>query len=110
MDACYGATRRRSLFAVCTVAFTLQDHGITFENLMFAWENIHCTPTTNYDRTILSGYSLGEYLRIRSFNGAQYALWGDARHTVQHPVNALDPLSGVTHTQQDVMFQKVKAQ
>jgi hypothetical protein len=68
------------------------------------------TPTTNYDRTIVSGYSLGEYLSVRSFNGSQYVLWGDARHTVQHPVNALDPLSGVTHTQQDVMFQKVKAQ
>jgi hypothetical protein len=68
------------------------------------------TPTTNYDRTIISGYSLGEYLSLRSFNGSKYALWGDARHSVQHPVNALDPLSGVTHSQQDVMFQKVKAQ
>jgi hypothetical protein len=68
------------------------------------------TPTTNYDRTIISGYSLGEYLSLRAFNGSKYALWGDARHSVQHPVNALDPLSGVTHSQQDVMFQKVKAQ
>jgi hypothetical protein len=58
----------------------------------------------------VSGYSLGEYLSVRSFNGSLYALWGDARQTVQHPVNALDPLSGVTHTQQDAVFQKVKAQ
>lgn len=68
------------------------------------------TPTTNYDRTIQPGYSLGEYLSVRSANGSVYALWGDARNSVTEPVNALDPLSGVTHSQQDVFFQKVKAQ
>jgi hypothetical protein len=68
------------------------------------------TPTTNYDRTVQPGYALGEYLSIRSFNGAVHALWGDARHTVQHPVNALDPLSGMTHSQEDVQYQKVKVQ
>ncbi len=68
------------------------------------------TPTTNFDRTIISGYALGEYLSVRSFNGAVHALWGDARHSVEHPVDSLDPLSGVTHAQTDVMYQKVKAQ
>jgi len=68
------------------------------------------TPTTNYDRTIQPGYSLGEYLSVTSANGSVYALWGDARNLVTEPVNALNPLSGITHTQQDVFFQKVKAQ
>jgi hypothetical protein len=39
-----------------------------------------------------------------------YALWGDCRNSVTHPINALDPLSGQTHPQQDVFFQAVKAQ
>ena len=30
--------------------------------------------------------------------------------TVTEPINPLDPLSGQTHTQQDVFFQAVKAQ
>jgi hypothetical protein len=68
------------------------------------------TPTTNYDRLIASGYSLGEYLSVKSVNGNVYVLWGDLRNSVTHPVNALDPLSGQTHSQQDVFFQKVKAQ
>ena len=68
------------------------------------------TPTTNYDRLIVSGYSLGEYLSVKSANGGVYVLWGDARKNVTEPVNALSPLSGKTHSQQDVMFQKVKAQ
>jgi hypothetical protein len=68
------------------------------------------TPTTNYDRTVQPGYSLGEYLSVISGNGSVYALWGDSRNSVTQPVNALDPISGVTHTQQDVFFQKVKAQ
>jgi hypothetical protein len=66
--------------------------------------------TTNYDRTIVAGYSLGEYMSVKSANGGVSVLWGDARNTVVEPVNALSPLSGVTHSQQDVMFQKVKAQ
>ncbi len=68
------------------------------------------TPTTNYDRTIASGYSLGEYVGVRSFNGGVYALWGDARNSVTEPVNPLSPLSGITHSQQDVRFQALKAQ
>jgi hypothetical protein len=68
------------------------------------------TPTTNYDRTINSAYSLGEYLSVASANGTAYVLWGDCRNTVTQPVNPLDPLSGQTHAQQDVFFQAVKAQ
>ncbi len=68
------------------------------------------TPTTNYDRTIISGYSLGEYVGLTAANGSVYALWGDARNTVTEPVNPLSPISGQTHTQQDVFFQEVKAQ
>jgi len=66
-------------------------------------------PTTNYDRLIQPGYALGEYLSVRSANGMVAVLWGDTRNSVQHPINPLDPLSGVTHAQEDVMFQKVKA-
>jgi hypothetical protein len=66
--------------------------------------------TTNYDRQIAPCYSLGEYLSVSTANGSTYALWGDERNGVTHPINALDPLSGQTHSQQDVMFQKVKAQ
>ena len=68
------------------------------------------TPTTNYDRLIVSGYSLGEYLSVASANGTVYALWGDCRNNVTEPVNALSPLSGQTHSQQDAFFQAVKAQ
>jgi hypothetical protein len=68
------------------------------------------TPTTNYDRVVVSGYSLGEYLSVKSANGTVYALWGDCRNSITHPINPLDPLSGQTHSQQDVFFQAVKAQ
>jgi hypothetical protein len=68
------------------------------------------TPTTNYDRLIQPGYSLGEYLGVTAANGSTYVAWGDARNLVTEPVNPLSPLSGLTHTQQDVRFQKVKAQ
>jgi hypothetical protein len=68
------------------------------------------TPTTNYDRLIVSGYNLGEYLSVTSANGSTYVLWGDCRNPVTEPVNPLNPLSGKTHAQQDVFFQEVKAQ
>jgi hypothetical protein len=32
------------------------------------------------------------------------------RNLITEPVNALDPISGQTHSQEDVFFQKVKAQ
>jgi len=68
------------------------------------------TPTTNYDRTIVSAYSLGEYLSVTAANGSVFVLWGDARNHVTEPTNPLSPISGQTHSQQDVFFQEVKAQ
>jgi hypothetical protein len=68
------------------------------------------TPTTNYDRVIVPGYSLGEYLGVTAANGTVYTSWGDCRNQVTEPINALDPLSGLTHSQQDVFFQAIKAQ
>jgi hypothetical protein len=66
--------------------------------------------STNYDRTIAPCYCLGEYLSVNSANGTVYALWGDTRNDVTEPNDPLDPLSGQTHPQEDVFFQKVKAQ
>ena len=68
------------------------------------------TTTTNYDRTIVACYALGEYQSVTTANGSVYAAWGDTRNVVTHPINVFDPLSGVTHAQTDVFFQKVKAQ
>jgi hypothetical protein len=66
--------------------------------------------TTNYDRNIAQCYALGEYQSNRSDNGNVYVLWGDTRNTITQPINALDPISGLTHPQEDVFFQIVKAQ
>ncbi|HLQ22036.1 MAG TPA: sialidase family protein [Gemmatimonadales bacterium] len=66
--------------------------------------------STNYDRTIVACYCLGEYQGLGTANGMVYTAWGDTRNMVTEPVNALDPLSGQTHAQTDVFFQKVKAQ
>lgn len=66
--------------------------------------------TTNYDRNIAQCYALGEYQSNRSANGNVYVLWGDTRNTIMQPVNPLDPISGLTHPQEDVFFQIVKAQ
>ncbi len=65
--------------------------------------------TTNYDRTVRACYSLGEYLDVESAGGQLFGLWGDLRNSVTEPVNALNPLSGQTHSQQDVFFQIVRA-
>jgi hypothetical protein len=65
---------------------------------------------TNYDRNIAVCYALGEYQSVTTANGTVYAGWGDTRNLVTEPVNALDPISGRTHPQEDVFFQKVKAQ
>jgi len=66
--------------------------------------------TTNYDRLIAPCYALGEYLSVTTGKGNNgYALWGDMRNSVEHPVDALDPLSGQTHSQADVFFQRIKA-
>ncbi len=65
---------------------------------------------TNYDRQIAVCYALGEYQSVTTANGTVYAAWGDMRNLIMQPVNALDPISGQTHPQEDVFFQKVKAQ
>jgi hypothetical protein len=93
---------------------TVRVTGTSFE---LAPTNVPLSPpsgpsynTTNYDRTIRPCYCLGEYLSVTTANGSVYGLWGDGRNTVEEPVNPLSPLSGQTHAQQDVFFQKVKAQ
>jgi len=65
---------------------------------------------TNYDRQIAVCYALGEYQSATTANGAVYIAWGDVRNLIAEPVNSLDPISGETHSQQDVVFQAVKAQ
>ena len=67
-------------------------------------------PATNYDRQIAVCYALGEYQSVTTANGSVYVGWGDTRNQITEPVNALDPISGQTHSQEDVFFQKVKAQ
>jgi hypothetical protein len=64
--------------------------------------------TTNYDRQIQPCYALGEYQSVTTANGSAYTSWGDMRNLLTEPVNALDPISGQTHPQEDVFFQKVK--
>jgi hypothetical protein len=65
---------------------------------------------TNFDRQIAVCYSLGEYQGITAANGSVYVAWGDARNQITEPINPLNPISGQTHPQQDVFFQKVMAQ
>ena len=65
---------------------------------------------TNYDREIAACYALGEYQSVTTANGSVYTAWGDMRNLLTEPVNALNPISGQTHSQEDVFFQKVKAQ
>jgi hypothetical protein len=65
---------------------------------------------TNYDRQIAVCYALGEYQSLASANGAVYVGWGDMRNQLTEPDNPLDPISGQTHPEEDVFFQKVKAQ
>ena len=85
---------------------------VTSTSFALAPTNVRLTAntSTNYDRTIQPCYMLGEYLSARSANGAVHILWGDGRNTVTQPVNPLDPISGQTHSQEDVFYQKVKAQ
>jgi hypothetical protein len=65
---------------------------------------------TNYDRQIAVCYALGEYQSLTTANGSVYAAWGDTRNLIEQPVSTLDPISGQTHPEEDVFFQKVKAQ
>jgi hypothetical protein len=63
--------------------------------------------TTNYDRNIAQCYALGEYQSVKAADDRIYVLWGDTRRTVTEPMNTLDPLSGVTHPQEDVFFEAI---
>jgi len=65
---------------------------------------------TNYDRQIAVCYALGEYQSVTSDNGSLSVAWGDNRNLLTEPVNPLDPISGQTHPEEDVFFQKVKGQ
>ena len=65
---------------------------------------------TNYDRQISVCYALGEYQSVTTANGSVYTSWGDMRNLLTEPVNALNPISGQTHPQEDVFFQKLKVQ
>jgi hypothetical protein len=89
--------------------------GVTSRSMNLPPTNIPLTnsPTftaTNYDRNIAVCYALGEYQSVTSANGSVYTGWGDTRNSVTEPMNALDPISGQTHPQEDVFFQKVKVQ
>ncbi len=64
--------------------------------------------TQNYDRNVVACYALGEYNGLFNNHGKLYAVWGDDRNRVTEPVNVLDPLSGLTHPQEDTFFQKVR--
>ncbi len=101
------------------------DRGDTFptdRTLRVSQTSFHLPPTniplsnapafraTNYDRQIAVCYALGEYQGITSANGSVYVGWGDMRNELTEPVNALDPISGQTHPEEDVFFQKAKAQ
>jgi hypothetical protein len=67
--------------------------------------------TYNYDAVWPAGYALGEYMGAKAANGSVYVLWGDCRNSVTEPFNPFIPyLSNLTHSQQDVFFQIVKAQ
>jgi hypothetical protein len=65
---------------------------------------------TNYDRLVAVCYGVGEYQSVTSSDGAVYVGWGDDRNQLTEPANALNPISGQTHPEQDVFVQKVKVQ
>jgi hypothetical protein len=89
--------------------------GVTSRSMNLPPTNIRLSDApsftaTNYDRQIAVCYALGEYQSVFAANETVYAGWGDTRNLVTEPVNALDPISGQTHPQEDVFFRKVKAQ
>jgi len=64
--------------------------------------------TLNFQWDLESCYDLGEYVGLFNNNGSVYAVWGDNSNQVTEPTDPLDPISGQTHAQPDVFFQKVK--
>lgn len=91
-----------------TVGVTSRSMNLPPTNI--ALSNAPTFTATNYDRGVAVCYALGEYQSVTTANGSVYAGWGDSRNLVTEPVNPLDPISGQTHPQEDVFFQKVKAQ
>jgi hypothetical protein len=59
--------------------------------------------TTNYDRTIVSCYAIGEYLAITGAGDKANVAWGDMRNSWTSPAGS--PAAG-THSQPDVFLQK----
>jgi hypothetical protein len=86
------------------VPFNLVPSNVPIPSALNPWA------TTNYDSGIASCYDVGEYIGVASRNGSVYVVWADNRNLVTEPVHPLNPLSGVTHPQQDVFFQELKAQ
>ena len=89
---------------------------ITSAPFSLAPTNIPLSPdiTFNYSQSAPC-YGLGEYISVKSAKGLTnanqekiYILWTDGRNTVTHPPDLFDPLTGITHPQQDVFFQAVK--
>jgi hypothetical protein len=60
--------------------------------------------TTNYDRTIVACYAIGEYLGITGSDDDAMVAWGDMRNSWTSPAGS--PAVG-THSQPDVFFQKL---
>jgi hypothetical protein len=61
--------------------------------------------TTNYDRTIVPCYDIGEYQSIGTQNGLTIAAWGDNRRSWTSPSGS--PAAG-THAQPDVFSSQLK--
>lgn len=60
------------------------------------------TATTNYDRTVVSCYDIGEYMSVKGDDGGStLGAWGDSRNTWTSPPDS--PAAG-THQQPDVFF------
>ena len=57
--------------------------------------------TTNYDRTVVPCYNIGEYMSVTSSHADVLAAWGDNRQSWTGPVTS--PAPGV-HVQADVVF------
>jgi len=86
---------------VSSVAFNLIPSNIAFPvvgNPKF---------TTNYDRTIVACYNIGEYLGLVGHEAGLLAAWGDNRNSWTSPPRS--PAAG-THAQPDVFFQEMGGQ
>ena len=89
---------------VTSAAFVLPPSNVPIPSLLQPFS------TTNYDRQIAQCYALGEYPSVASANGTIHTLFGSGHSSFTEPVNSLNPISGQTHSQMNVVYQKVKAQ